>query len=97
MDLRVGTILSCEKVEGADRLLKLSVDIGEEKRELVAGLARKYNPGELEGKQVIVVTNLAPSKIRGLVSQGMVLAAVDGDVLSLIIPDKSIVPGSRVS
>ena len=97
MDLRVGTILSCEKVEGADRLLKLSVDIGEEKRELVAGLARKYNPGELEGKQVIVVTNLAPRKIRGLVSQGMVLAAVDGDVLSLIIPDKSIVPGSRVS
>ncbi len=73
IDLRVGEILSAETIAGSDRLLKLTVDLGDEQRVLVGGLAQSYTPNQLQGLRVIVVTNLAPAKIRGVESQGMLL------------------------
>jgi len=74
MDLRVAEILKAEKVEGADKLLKLEVDIGTERRQMVAGIAQEYSPEELVGKKLIVIANLKPAVIRGIESQGMILA-----------------------
>jgi methionyl-tRNA synthetase len=75
MDLRVGHIQKSEKVEGTQKLVKLEVDIGSEKRQMVAGVAEVYPPETLIGKRIIVITNLKPVKIRGVESQGMLLAA----------------------
>ncbi len=75
MDLRVGQILKAERVEGTKKLLKLEVDIGAEKRQMVAGVAEVYPPETLAGKRIIVVANLKPATIRGIESQGMLLAA----------------------
>ena len=75
MDLRVGQILEAERVEGTQKLLKLEVDIGTEKRQMVAGVAEAYPPETLVGKRIIVVANLKPATIRGVESQGMLLAA----------------------
>ncbi|NLP47146.1 MAG: methionine--tRNA ligase [Epulopiscium sp.] len=77
VELRVGEVLECEKVEGADRLLKSQIKIGEEVRQIVSGIAKHYTPEEMVGKKVIVVTNLKPVKLRGVLSEGMVLAASD--------------------
>jgi methionyl-tRNA synthetase len=95
--LRVATILAAERVEGADRLLRLEVDLGEEKRQIVAGIADRFAPEDLPGRQVVVVANLKPAKIRGLESQGMLLAAQADGALSLIGPDGEIAPGAPVS
>ncbi len=70
LDLKAGTVISCEKVEKADKLLKLEVDLGHEKRTIVSGIAQHYKPEEMVGKQVIVVTNLAPRKMKGIESPG---------------------------
>jgi methionyl-tRNA synthetase len=75
MDLRVGQIIQAEKVEGTQKLVKLEVDIGTEKRQMVAGIAEAYSPEALIGKRIIVIVNLKPAVIRGLESQGMLLAA----------------------
>lgn len=75
MDLRVGQILKAERVEGTQKLIKLEVDIGTEKRQMVAGVAEVYPPETLAGKRIIVVANLKPAIIRGIESQGMLLAA----------------------
>jgi len=85
MDLRVGQILHAEKVEGTQKLIKMEVDIGTEKRQMVAGVAEVYSPEALVGKKIIVVANLKPATIRGIESQGMLLAADLPD-------DKPIVP-----
>jgi methionyl-tRNA synthetase len=79
LDLRTATILSAERVTGADKLLKLEVDLGSERRTIVSGIAQHYDPAEITGRQVLVVANLAPRKLRGIVSQGMILTAEDGD------------------
>jgi methionyl-tRNA synthetase len=79
MDLRVGTILKAEKVEKADKLLKLELDMGTEKRTVVSGIAMHFSPEEIVGKQVTVVANLAPRKMRGIESQGMILMAQNAD------------------
>ena len=80
VDLRVGTVLSAEKLPNADKLLLLKVDIGEEEpRQLLAGLAMYYEPEKLVGRKVVVVANLKPRKMRGLMSQGMICAASLGD------------------
>ena len=73
--LRVARIVTAERVEGTDRLLKLQVDLGDEERQLVAGIAKSYEPESLIGKRVVVVANLKPARIRGVESQGMLLAA----------------------
>ena len=98
LDLKVGTILSAEKVEKADKLLNLEVDMGTEKRTIVSGIALHFEPAEIVGKQVVVVVNLAPRKMRGIESQGMILMAEDkAGKLHFISPDKIIDAGSGVS
>jgi methionyl-tRNA synthetase len=98
LELKAGTVTACEKVEKADKLLKLEVDLGTEKRTIVSGIALHYKPEELVGKQVIVVTNLAPRKMKGIESQGMILTAEDSDgKLQLLKPEKPVSPGSNVS
>lgn len=98
LDLKVGTILSAEKVEKADKLLKLTVDLGVEQRTIVSGIALHFNPEDIVGKQVVIVANLAPRKMRGIESQGMVLMAEDATgKLHFINPDEVINPGSGVS
>ncbi|MFX1288838.1 MAG: methionine--tRNA ligase [Promethearchaeota archaeon] len=95
-DIRVALIESVEKVPKADKLYKLSIAIGEEKRTLVAGLAEYYKADELKGKKIIILANLEPRKLRGILSQGMLLAAVDGDIVSVLTPDKEISSGAKV-
>jgi methionyl-tRNA synthetase len=98
LDLRVGTILAAEKVEKADKLLKLQVDLGFEKRTIVSGIALHFNPEDIIGRQVVVVANLAPRKMRGIESQGMILMAEDpAGKLHFIAPDTVIERGSSVS
>ena len=96
LDLRVGKIVEAEKVEGSEKLIKLKVDIGGEERQLVAGIGKVYSPEDLIEKEIIVVANLEPKVLFGIESQGMLLAAEDGDTVSLLMPDKEVKPGSRV-
>ena len=98
IDLKTGTILSAEKVEKADKLLKLEIDLGTEKRIIVSGIALHFNPEEIVGKQVVVVANLASRKMRGIESNGMILMAEDADgKLKFVAPDAQIANGSGVS
>lgn len=98
LELKAGTVTACEKVEKADKLLKLEVDLGAEKRTIVSGIALRYKPEEMVGKQVVVVTNLAPRKMKGIESQGMILTAEDKDgTLQLLKPENLVAPGSNVS
>ena len=95
--LRVGVILAASDHPQADRLLVLSVDIGEgSPRQVVAGIKGAYQPSDLIGKRVAVVTNLKPAVLRGVESQGMVLAAQDGTQLALLSPDRPIQPGGLI-
>ena len=97
MDLRVGTVLECEKVKKSDKLLKFLIDDGMNKRTIVSGIAQHYTPEELVGQQVVFIANLAPAKIRGVVSEGMILSAVNADgSLHVISPSKPTTPGSTV-
>ena len=75
IDLRVATIVEAERVKGADKLLRLIVDVGFEKRQILAGIAKAYEPEKLVGRKVVVVANLQPRKMRGLESNGMIVAA----------------------
>lgn len=95
LDLRVAEILAAERVEGTDKLVKLQIDLGEE-RQIVAGIAQNYTPEDLVGKKIIVIANLEPATIRGVESNGMLLAASDDEGLALLIPDKEINNGGRV-
>lgn len=98
LELKAATVTACEKVAKADKLLKLEVDLGTEKRTIVSGIAQHYSPEEMIGKQVIVVTNLAPRKMKGIESQGMILTAEDQDgKLQLLKPENPVSPGSNVS
>ena len=98
LELRVGTILNAEKVEKADKLLKLLVDLGTDQRTIVSGIAQHFEPSTLVGRQVVVVANLAPRKMRGIESNGMILMAEDGNgKLHFINPEDTIAPGSGVS
>jgi methionyl-tRNA synthetase len=98
-DLRVAQIVAAERVSGADRLLRLEVDLGSERRQLVAGIAAFYAPEALVGRKIVVVANLQPARIRGLESQGMLLAAggrAAGAALGLLSVDDAIPNGTRV-
>jgi methionyl-tRNA synthetase len=98
IDLKVGTIATAEKVEKADKLLKLSVDLGFETRSIVSGIALHFKPEEIIGKQVVVVTNLAPRKMRGIESNGMILMAEDANgKLHFVSPENMINSGAGVS
>jgi methionyl-tRNA synthetase len=98
IDLRVGTIVQAEKVEKADKLLKLEIDLGFEKRTIVSGIALHFQPSEILNKQVVVVANLAPRKMRGIESNGMILMAEDdAGKLHFVKPETVINPGAGVS
>ena len=97
IDLRIGRVVSAEAVEGADKLLKLMVDIGEAKpRTVFSGIKAAYSPDDLLGKEVVVIANLQPRKMRFGVSEAMILAAGDGTSIALITPDKTTQPGAKV-
>jgi len=96
LDLRVVKVLKAEKVEKTDKLLKLEVEMGQEVRTVVSGIAQHYAPEELVGKKVILVANLKPAKLRGIVSQGMILAASQGDQLEVLSLTKDIPTGAQV-
>lgn len=98
IELQVATIVTAERVPGADKLLKLQIDVGNEQRQLVAGIAKHYSPEELLGKQIVVVTNLQPAVIRGVESNGMLLAASSDDQshLALVTLQRPVPNGSRV-
>lgn len=97
LDLRVAEITAAEAVSGADKLLKLQVDVGGDRRQVVAGIAKHYRPEELVGKRIVFVANLKPAKLRGVLSEGMLLAASDDEgSLVLVTPEAPIKPGSRV-
>jgi methionyl-tRNA synthetase len=88
VELRVGQVKAAERIENADKLLKLQIDLGDEVRQVVSGIAKHYTPEELVGQKVVVVTNLKPVKLRGVQSNGMILAASEGDKLRLVtVPD----------
>src|SRR5512141_502920 len=94
VELRVATILSAEPHPNADRLLVLKIDLGSEQRQLVAGIRAHYEPEALVGKQIVVVANLQPATLRGVESQGMLLAASDGEGrLAFVTPEKRITNG----
>jgi methionyl-tRNA synthetase len=94
LDIRIGKVVSSETVRKSEKLLKLQVDIGDEKRQIVAGMAQFTSPEEITGKSVVVVVNLQPAKIFGIDSNGMILAA--GDEASLLIPEKDVAPGTKI-
>ncbi len=96
LDLRVGEIVSLENMEGADKLYVLQIDVGGKQVQTVAGLRQHYSADELRGKKVIVVANLDPAKIRGIDSEAMLLAAIDGGAVSLLTVDKDVGVGSKV-
>jgi methionine--tRNA ligase beta chain len=96
LDIRIGKILSAEKIKGTDKLMKLEVDFGAEKRQIVAGIAEFFTPDHLIGKEIPVLMNLEPRSIRGIESQGMILAIdVEGKPV-LLHPEKEVPPGSVI-
>jgi methionyl-tRNA synthetase len=98
MDIRVATILEAERVPRTDKLLKLLLDLGAEKRTVVSGIAEYYVPEDIVGRQVTYLANLAPRKIRGIESAGMVLMAEDKDgALVFVSPEKAVGNGGTVS
>lgn len=99
LDLRIATIEQADAHPAADKLLVLQVDLGTEKRQIIAGIRNHYDPATLVGRQIVVCANLAPRKMRGLDSQGMLLAASSADQSQVILlaPERPIAPGSKVS
>jgi methionyl-tRNA synthetase len=98
MDLRVGTILTAEKVAKADKLLKLTIDTGIDQRTVVSGIAMHFTPEEIIGKQVTLLANLAPRKIKGIESNGMILMAEDADgKLVFVQPSRATTAGSTIA
>jgi len=97
LDLRIATVTTATPHPDAERLLVLTVDLGDEQRQLVAGIRGRYAPEELVGKQIVVVANLAPASLRGVESQGMLLAASDAEGrLALIVPERPVSNGAAV-
>jgi methionyl-tRNA synthetase len=97
LDLRVGRIAKVESVPKSSNLVKLLIDIGGgEMKQAVAGIAKYYEPKQLEGRHVAIIVNLQPRRIFGLESQVMILAAQDGDVVSVLQPDRTVKPGSKI-
>jgi methionine--tRNA ligase beta chain len=96
LDIRIGTVRAADKVPGADKLIRLEVDLGGELRQVVAGMAHTYAPEEFIGKQVPIVVNLEPRKLRGIESQGMILAVDVNGRPVMLLPDREVPPGSVV-
>lgn len=96
--LKIARVLSAENVEKSNKLIKLTVSLGDKTKTILSGIRRYYSPEELVNKKVVVIDNLKPARLFGLESEGMVLAAVEGeDNLTLLCPDKDIKEGSEIS
>jgi len=96
LDLRVATILAARPHPNADKLVLLQIDVGDEQKQIVAGIRKHYEPEQLVGRQIIVVNNLQEAVLRGEESRGMLLAASDGDRIVLLQPDSACQPGAGV-
>ncbi len=96
IDLRAAKIISVQRIKGTEKLLKLEVDLGNEKRQIIAGIAQIYKADDLVGREIILVANLEPKTILGLESQGMLLAADDNERPILLIPEKEVPPGTKI-
>jgi len=96
LDLKIAKVLECEKVEGSDKLLKLQLEVGSEKRQVVSGISKYYAPEDLIGKNVVLVANLKPVKLRGVESNGMILAAANDEALTVVTPLSDIPSGTQV-
>ena len=97
IELKVATVKSAELHPNADKLMVLQIDLGSEQRQICAGIRNHYTPEELVGKQVVVVANLETAKLRGLESQGMLLAVSDEGHVIILTPEKSVLAGAKVS
>ena len=97
VDLRIGKIIDAEEVEDSRKMLKLLVDIGEEKRTIYAGIKKSYSPEDLLNKLVIVIINLKPREMKFGTSDGMMLATQNNDEIIILQPEKDVMPGSKVS
>jgi methionyl-tRNA synthetase len=96
VEMKVAKVLEAEKVEGSNKLIKFKVSLGNEERQIVSGIQKYYEPEDLIGKKLVVVTNLKPVKLKGIESQGMLLAAGDGDVVKVLVVDDSVEEGADV-
>lgn len=96
IDLRVAKILEAKRVEHSEKLLKLKLSLGEEERQIIAGIGKSYNPENLVGKNIVIVANLEPKEFLGIESQGMLLAANNEEDICLLHPDKEIASGSKI-
>jgi methionyl-tRNA synthetase len=97
VELRVGKVVSAERIEGSEKLLKLQIDLGEP-RQIVSGIAKVYEPESLVGKEVVIVVNLEPRKMMGMESQGMLLAAHgEGGEPVVLTVERAVPPGSKIS
>lgn len=96
VELRIAKIIEAEEVPGAEKLLKLQIDLGAEKRQIVAGIKKCYQAKDLVGKEIVVVVNLEPRMVMGIESNGMLLAASDDSGPVLLRPDKDVLPGSGI-
>jgi methionyl-tRNA synthetase len=97
VELKVATIIEAQKIEESEKLIKLQVSLGEEKRQIVAGIAKSYSPEELIGKQIIIVANLEPRKLMGYESQGMLLAASGENGPIILTTEKEAQSGQQIS
>ena len=95
VELKVGKVLAAERVEGSEKLLRLEVDIGTEKRQIIAGIAKFYAPENLVGKEIVIAANLEPRMLMGLESQGMLLASGDDEPV-ILVSEKPVPPGSLI-
>ena len=96
IELRVAKIISARRVDGSEKLLCLKVSLGEEERQIIAGIAARYAPEALAGREIIIVANLEPRMLMGLESQGMLLAADSADGPVLLIPEQETAPGAKI-
>ena len=96
IELRIATIIAADPVEGSDKLLRLRVALGEEERQIIAGIGRRYQPEALIGRQIVIAANLEPRMLMGLESQGMLLAADSPDGPVLLQPDREVPAGSGI-
>lgn len=97
IDLRIATVKKVEPHPNADKLLVLKIDLGSEERQIVAGIRGQYEPATLVGRQIVVIANLETAKLRGMESQGMLLAASDGDRIVILTTEKPVTPGAKIS
>ena len=96
IQLKTAVVLSAERVPNSEKLIKLQVDLGTERRQIVAGIGKKYEPDALLGKRIVIVANLQPRKLMGIESQGMVLAAGEANVEGLVTVLEEVAPGIKV-